>query len=90
MTAVGIAGQGRDWRSPATAASRCPTGAVEPQLNGVNVHDPAALAAAIGTALESISPRPRRVALVLPDTVAQGLADAVREGPGKASRISIS
>ena len=67
----GSRARARDWRSPATARADLPDGAVEPQLNGVNVHDPAALAAAIGTALGSISPRPKRVALVLPDTIAK-------------------
>ena len=35
------------------------------------MHDPAALAAAIRAALDRMSPRPRRVALVLPDSVAK-------------------
>jgi type IV pilus assembly protein PilM len=46
-------------------------GLVTPALNAANVHDPAALAAALRTAVDRISPRPRRVALVLPDTVAK-------------------
>ncbi len=52
-------------------AEPLPAGAVEPGLNAVNVHDPAALTAAIRAALDKISPRPRRIALVLPDTVAK-------------------
>ena len=46
-------------------------GAVEPTLNAVNVHDPGALTAAIRSALDKLSSRPRRIALVLPDTVAK-------------------
>lgn len=46
-----------------------PAGAVTPALNAPNVNDPAALSAAIRAALDALSPRPRRVALVLPDAV---------------------
>ena len=46
-----------------------PEGAVEPALNAVNVHDPAALTAAVRAALENAGPHPRRIALVLPDIV---------------------
>ena len=53
------------------AAEPLPAGAVEPALNAVNVHDAAALTRRIRTALDKISPRPRRIALVLPDTVAK-------------------
>ncbi len=42
-----------------------------PSLNGVNVHDAEALAAAVRSVLERITPRPRRIALLLPDTVAK-------------------
>jgi type IV pilus assembly protein PilM len=71
VAAVGITGQGSGLAVAGYGSADLPDGAVEPQLNGVNVHDPAALAAAIGTALGSISPRPKRVALVLPDTIAK-------------------
>ena len=46
-------------------------GVVTPALNGANVHDPGALAAAIRAAVDRLSPRPRRVALILPDIVAK-------------------
>jgi type IV pilus assembly protein PilM len=46
-------------------------GVVEPALNAVNIHDAGALSAAIRATLDSLSPRPRRIALVLPDTVAK-------------------
>ncbi|HEX2453042.1 MAG TPA: pilus assembly protein PilM [Vicinamibacterales bacterium] len=51
------------------SAEPLPPSAVEPGLNAVNVHDAGALTAAIKAALEKLSPRPRRIALVLPDTV---------------------
>jgi hypothetical protein len=43
-------------------------GLVTPTLNAVNVHDVAALGAAIKAAVDRLAPRPRRVALILPDT----------------------
>lgn len=48
-----------------------PAGVVTPALNAVNVHDVAALGAAIKSAVDRVSPRPRRAALILPDTVAK-------------------
>ena len=53
------------------ATELLPDGLVTPALNGVNVHDPAALAAAIKSAIERVTPKPRRVALILPDLVAK-------------------
>jgi Tfp pilus assembly PilM family ATPase len=53
------------------ASEALPAGAVEPGLNAANVHDPAALTAALKAALDQVSPRPRRLALVLPDPVAK-------------------
>jgi Tfp pilus assembly PilM family ATPase len=46
-----------------------PPGAVEPALNASNIHDPGALASAIGSALDKLPARPKRIALVLPDSV---------------------
>lgn len=46
-------------------------GLVTPALNAVNVHDAATLAATIKAVVDRITPRPRRVALILPDTVAK-------------------
>jgi hypothetical protein len=51
------------------SAEPLPPGLVTPALNAVNVHDVAALGAAVQTAVERLSPRPKRVALILPDTV---------------------
>jgi type IV pilus assembly protein PilM len=48
-----------------------PDGLVTPALNATNVHDHNALAAAVKAAADGLSPRPRRLALVLPDTVAK-------------------
>jgi Tfp pilus assembly PilM family ATPase len=50
-------------------AEPVPPGAVEPALNAPNIHDPAALATAIRSALDKLPARPKRIALVLPDSV---------------------
>jgi type IV pilus assembly protein PilM len=71
VTAVSISGQGASRVLSGHATEPLPAGVVEPALNGTNVHDQAALARAIRAAVERLSPRPRRVALVLPDTVAK-------------------
>ena len=46
-----------------------PPGAVEPALNAPNIHDLGALTSAIGSALDKLPSRPKRIALVLPDSV---------------------
>ena len=46
-----------------------PPGAVEPALNAPNIHDAGALASVIGSALDKLPARPKRIALVLPDSV---------------------
>jgi len=64
-----VAGQGGSRVLASYASEPLPDGAIEPALNAPNVHDPAALAAAVKTVIDRLSPRPRRIALVLPDTV---------------------
>ena len=71
VAALTIAEQGGGLVISGHGAQPLPEGAVEPALNAVNVHDAAALTTAIRAALDSLSPRPRRIALVLPDTVAK-------------------
>lgn len=71
VTAVSITGHGATRVLSGHASEPLPPGAVESALNGPNVHDGAALGRAIKAALDRLSPRPRRVALVLPDTVAK-------------------
>jgi Tfp pilus assembly PilM family ATPase len=51
------------------ASELLPAGAVEPSLNAPNVQDATALTGAIRSALDKMTPRPRRIALVLPDIV---------------------
>lgn len=71
VTAVAIAGRASARVLSGYATEPLPAGAVEPALNAPNVHDAAALSRAIRAALEKLSPHPRRIALVLPDTVAK-------------------
>ncbi len=51
------------------AGETLPPGAVEPALNAPNIHDLGALTSAIGSALDKLPARPKRIALVLPDSV---------------------
>ena len=69
VVAVGAAEQGGKLAVAGYASQLLPAGAVTPALNAVNVHDAAALSGAIRIALDQLSPRPRKVALVLPDAV---------------------
>jgi type IV pilus assembly protein PilM len=57
-----IAGHGMELLAPGVAT---------PALNAVNVHDEAAVVAAVRSVLESLPVRSRRIALVLPDSVAK-------------------
>jgi Tfp pilus assembly PilM family ATPase len=69
VTLAVVAEQGGSRVVSGYAGEPLPAGAVEPALNAPNVHDPAALSAAIRSALEKVTPRPKRIALVLPDIV---------------------
>jgi type IV pilus assembly protein PilM len=71
VTAVALADQGQSRVVSAYASEALPAGAVEPALNAPNLHDPTALATAIRSTLDHLGQRSRRVALVLPDSVAK-------------------
>ena len=71
VNAVALNANGANAIVTGYSSEPLPQGLVTPALNGANVHDAAALGAAVKTAVDRISPRPRRVALVLPDTVAK-------------------
>ena len=89
MTAVSLTRQAGGWIVGAHGTERLAPGVVTPALNAVNVHDARALAAAIRSAFDKLGARPRRVALVIPDTRREALAAALREG-SRRRRISIS
>jgi len=71
VTAVSLARQSDGWIIGAHGTERLAAGVVTPALNAVNVHDAAALAAAVRSAFDKLGSRPRRVALVIPDTAAK-------------------
>lgn len=71
VTAVALGEQGRERVVSAYASEVLPAGAVEPALNAPNVHDPATLASAIAATLKHLGHRTRRIALVLPDSIAK-------------------
>jgi type IV pilus assembly protein PilM len=71
VTAVSLARQSGSWIVAAYATERIAPGVVTPALNATNVHDAKALAAAVRSAFDKLGTRPRRVALVIPDTAAK-------------------
>lgn len=71
VTAVSLARQGHGWIVGGHGTERLAPGVVTPALNAPNVHDARALSAALRSAFDKLGARPRRVALVIPDTAAK-------------------
>ena len=71
VTAVSVARQAGGFIVNAHGTERLAPGVVTPALNAVNVHDRRALSAALRSAFDKASVRPRRVALVIPDSAAK-------------------
>ena len=71
VTAVSLARQGGGWMVGAHGTERLAPGVVTPALNAVNVQDRRALAAAVRSAFDKAGARPRRIALVIPDSAAK-------------------
>jgi type IV pilus assembly protein PilM len=71
VTAVSLTRQAGGWIVAAHGTERLAPGVVTPALNATNVHDVAAVAAAVRSAFEKLGTRPRRIALVIPDTAAK-------------------
>ncbi|HEX4567684.1 MAG TPA: pilus assembly protein PilM [Vicinamibacterales bacterium] len=71
VTAVSLARQGANWIVSTHATERIAPAVVTPALNAVNVHDARVLAAAVRSTFDKLGSRPRRVALVIPDTAAK-------------------
>jgi type IV pilus assembly protein PilM len=71
VTVVSLARQASSWIVAAHATERLAPGVVTPALNATNVHDAGALAVAVRSAFDKLGGRPRRVALVIPDTAAK-------------------
>jgi len=71
VTAVSLARQATGWIVGAHGSERLAPGVVTPALNALNIHDTDAVAAALRSAFEKLGTRPRRIALVVPDTAAK-------------------
>jgi len=71
VTTVSLARRGASWIVSSHGTERIAPGTVTPALNAVNVHDAPVLAAAVRSAFDKLGSRPRRVALVIPDTAAK-------------------
>ena len=87
VTAVALAVNGATRTITGHSSEPLAAGVVTPALNAVNVHNVAALAAAVKTAVDRLAPRPRRIALILPDTVAKVSLLRFDKLPGKASEL---
>jgi Tfp pilus assembly PilM family ATPase len=87
VTLAVVSNQGGSRVLSGYANEPLPAGAVEPALNAPNVHDPAALSAAIRSALDHVAPRPKRIALVLPDIVGKLSLVRFEKVPAKAQDL---
>jgi type IV pilus assembly protein PilM len=87
VSVVALASHGTTRTVTGQSSEPLPDGAVTPALNAVNVHDPAALTAAVKAALDRIAPRPRRVALLLPDAIAKVSLVRFDKVPAKAQDL---
>ncbi len=87
VTAAVISEQGGTRVLSSYAGEPLPPGAVDATLNAINVHDPAALTSAIRAVLDRLSSRPKRIALVLPDTVGKLSLVRFEKIPAKAQDL---
>lgn len=69
VSVVALEVQGGTRTITGQAIEPLPPGLVTPVMNGINIHDQSAFVGALKSALDRITPRPKRVALILPDTV---------------------
>jgi type IV pilus assembly protein PilM len=71
VIAVALGGHGGSYTAAGYAADPLAPGLATPALNAPNIHDERGLASAVGGVLEKVGARTRRIALVLPDSVAK-------------------
>jgi len=71
VAAVAVGRQGATHTVVGYAVEALPKGALTPALNATNIHDEAAVVAALRSALEKLGSRQRRVAVVIPDSAAK-------------------
>ena len=87
VTAAVLADQGGTRVLTSYAGEPLADGVVEASLNAPNVHDSAALTTTIRTVLDRLSSRPKRIALVLPDTVGKLSLVRFEKIPAKAQDL---
>jgi type IV pilus assembly protein PilM len=87
VSVVAMASHGDTVTVTGQSSELLPAGAVTPALNAGNVHDPDALAAAVKAAVDRISPRPKRAALLLPDSIAKVSLVRFEKVPAKAQDL---
>jgi Tfp pilus assembly PilM family ATPase len=87
VNVIALSSQGSTRTITGQASEPLADGVVTPALNGPNVNDAAALAAAVKAALERVSPRPKRAALLLPDTIAKVSLVRFEKVPPKAQDL---
>lgn len=87
VTAVHLTESGGERVVSAHATDVLSPGVVDAGLNAPNVHDQAALAGAVKSVLQGIAARGRRVALVVPDTVAKVSLVRFEKVPPKAQDL---
>jgi type IV pilus assembly protein PilM len=71
VIAVALGGHGGSYTVAGYAADPLAPGLTTPALNAPNIHDERGLASAVGSVLEKVGARTRRIALVLPDSAAK-------------------
>jgi type IV pilus assembly protein PilM len=87
VTALALSASGREHVISSYAIEPLTPGVLTSALNAPNVHDHAALTSTIKTALQKVSSRVRRIALVLPDTVAKISLIRFEKVPAKAQDL---
>ena len=87
VTVLALAESGGETVIQGYAIEPLAAGIVSAALNAPNVHDQAALVATIKTALQKVSARARRVALVIPDTTAKVSLVRFEKIPAKAQDL---
>jgi len=87
VTAAVIADQGQTRVLASYAGEPLSAGVVEASLNAPNIHDSAALTSTIRSVLDRLSSRPKRIALVLPDTVGKLSLVRFEKIPAKAQDL---
>jgi type IV pilus assembly protein PilM len=87
VAAVTVSDAGGRTTVASYAVEPLAAGILDPSLNAPNVHDQAALTESIRSVLDKLEGRTRRVALVLPDTVAKVSLVRFEKVPGRASDL---